>query len=100
MISQNPGCSNLHLRVTMFETEQHAIEEKIRDFFVVNEIPQVPLEWKPIPFSGEWGMTTSFFTTAAAEARSGRKVVVPARAQELAERVKESVESPASKSED
>ena len=80
----------------MFETEQHDIEEKIKDFCSVNEIPTLPLEWKPIPFSGEWGISTSFFATAAAEARSGKKVVVPARAQELAERIKESIQSPAS----
>ncbi len=80
----------------MFETEQHAIEENIQDFCRAREIPLVALEWKPIPFSGEWGISTSFFATAAAEARSGRKVVVPARAQEIAEQVRDAIQAPAS----
>ena len=55
----------------MFQTEQQAIEEKIKTFCDENGILLVALEWKPIPFSGEWGMSTSFFATAAAEARAG-----------------------------
>ncbi len=82
----------------MFETEQQAIEEKIKAFCTANAIPLVVLEWKPIPFSGEWGITTSFFSTAAAEARSGKKVVVPQRAQELAEQVKQAIQSAGSES--
>ncbi len=73
----------------MFQTEQQAIEEKIKTFCAANGIPLAALEWKPIPFSGEWGISTSFFATAAVEARTGKKVVVPQRAQEIAEQVKE-----------
>jgi len=72
----------------MFETEQQAIEEKIKAFCASQDIPLAGLKWTPIPFSGEWGISTSFFQTAADEARSGRKVVVPQRAQEIAEQVK------------
>jgi arginyl-tRNA synthetase len=75
----------------MFQTEQQASEEKIKAFCAANDIPLAALEWKPIPFSGEWGISTSFFATAAAEARSGKKVVVPLRAQEIAEQVKAQV---------
>ena len=75
----------------MFETEQQAIEAHIQAFCAANAIPLAPLEWKPIPFSGEWGISTSFFATAAAEARGGKKVVVPARAQEIAEQVRNAV---------
>jgi arginyl-tRNA synthetase len=71
----------------MFQIEQRASEEKIKSFCETNGIPLVPLDWKPIPFSGEWGISTSFFATAAAEARSGKKVVVPQRAQAIAEQV-------------
>lgn len=72
----------------MFQTEQQAVEEKIKTFCAAHEIPLAVLEWKPIPFSGEWGISTSFFATAAVEARTGKKVVVPQRAQEIAELVK------------
>ncbi len=72
----------------MFETEQQAIETNIRSFCLLNEIPLASLEWKPLPFSGEWGISTSFFATAAAEARLGKKVVVATRAQEIASLMK------------
>ncbi len=72
----------------MFQTERQIIETKIKTFCAANGIPLAALEWKPIPFSGEWGFSTSFFGTAAAEARLGKKVVVAQRAQEIAEQVK------------
>ncbi len=75
----------------MFQTEQQTIEARIKIFCEANGIPLTALEWKPIPFSGEWGLSTSFFATAAAEARLGKKVVVAQRAQEIAEQVKGAV---------
>jgi arginyl-tRNA synthetase len=72
----------------MFDTEQKAIEARIKAFCKANEIPLAILEWKPLPFSGEWGMSTSFFATAAAEARLGKRIVVAQRAQEIAGQVK------------
>jgi arginyl-tRNA synthetase len=72
----------------MFDREQQAIEAKIRAFCAENDIPLAELKWAPIPFSGEWGISTSFFQTAADEARRGKKVVVPQRAQEIAEQAK------------
>ncbi len=72
----------------MFEKEQQAIEAKVRAYCGQNDIPLAELKWQPIPFSGEWGISTSFFATAALEARSGKRVAVPQRAQEIAERVK------------
>jgi arginyl-tRNA synthetase len=77
----------------MFQTEQKAIEDRIKTFCGAHGIPLAALEWKPIPFSGEWGISTSFFATAAVEARTGKKVVVPQRAQEIAEQVKGSLGS-------
>src|SRR5450759_3373062 len=71
----------------MFETEQNAIETRIQAFCRENDIPLAALEWKPLPFSGEWGMSTSFFSTAAAESRLGKKIVVATRAQEIASQV-------------
>ena len=72
----------------MYQTEQQTIETKIKTFCEASGIPLSTLEWKPIPFSGEWGISTSFFTTAAAESRAGKKGVVAQRAQEIAEQVK------------
>jgi arginyl-tRNA synthetase len=73
----------------MFETEQQKIEEKIKAYCAANDVPLATLKWTPIPFSGEWGIATSFFQTAADEARAGKgkKLPVPQRAQEIAEQV-------------
>lgn len=68
----------------MFDTEKQYIDVKIGEFFEDHDLPQIEsLQWAPIPFSGEWGISTSFFQTAAAEARAGKKVNVPVRAQEI-----------------
>ena len=56
----------------MFEAEQKTIEAKIKDFSQRRGIPLADLKWQPIPFNGEWGISTSFFQTAANEARSGK----------------------------
>jgi len=74
----------------MFEKEQLNIEEKIKAYFAANDIPLATRKWTAIPFSGEWGISTSFFQTAADEARAGKgkKIPVPQRAQEIAEQVK------------
>lgn len=54
------------------------------------------VKWQPTPFAGQWGMGTNVcFQAAAAEARSGKKVNVPARAQELAALVTEQIGTPA-----
>lgn len=53
------------------------------------------VEWQPIPFKGQWGYgTTACFQAAASEAKAGKKVNVPARAQEIAEAVLEEVGTP------
>ncbi|RPJ26353.1 MAG: arginine--tRNA ligase [Chloroflexi bacterium] len=74
----------------MFQKEQQLIEDKIRAYGTANDVPLAELKWQPIPFSGEWGVSTSFFQTAANEARAGKgeKIPVPQRAQEIAEHVK------------
>ena len=70
----------------MFEKEQISIAEKINAHLAASDIPQVELKWMPIPFSGEWVISTSFFAVAAAEAKAGKSkgTPVPARAQEIA----------------
>ena len=74
----------------MFKAQQQVITDKIRSFCSEQHLP-IPGEitWKPIPFSGEWGISTSFFQLAAQEARlikeaSGKSTNVAERAQELA----------------
>ncbi len=74
----------------MFAAEQHDIENLIHAYCQKNGLPDPgSLTWNPIPFSGEWGFSTSFFQLAALEARSqpapaeGRSPV-PQRAQEIA----------------
>ncbi|OQY29628.1 MAG: arginine--tRNA ligase [Anaerolineaceae bacterium 4572_5.2] len=69
----------------MFGAEQKETEKLICLYLEENDIP-VPetFSWNPVPFEGEWGISTSFFKTAALEARSGKRVNVPARAQEIA----------------
>src|SRR5690349_9108241 len=83
----------------MFQNEQQLIEEKIKAYCAANDIPLAELKWQAIPFSGEWGISTSFFQTAANEARAGKgnpaknmrdqgKVPVPQRAHEMAAQIK------------
>ncbi len=70
----------------MFEQENEIITQKIMEFCLEQGLPELPLQWKWIPFSAHWGISTSFFQLAAAEAKQkGQKVNVAARAQELAE---------------
>ncbi|NWG07818.1 MAG: arginine--tRNA ligase [Chloroflexi bacterium] len=77
----------------MFKDIQQTIEDKIKAYCAANDIPLAALKWTAIPFSGEWGMSTSFFQTAADEVRAGKgkKLPVPQRAQEIAEQVKAEV---------
>jgi arginyl-tRNA synthetase len=76
----------------MFLAEQKLIEDRIKTFCSAEGIPLAELDWRPIPFSGEWGISTSFFATAAAESRAGKKVIVAQRAQEIAEQVKSQID--------
>ena len=76
----------------MFEAERQFIETQIHEFCQREGIPLAELKWSPIPFSGEWGFSTSFFGTAANEARSAASQPVPERAQQIAGRVKEAID--------
>ena len=79
----------------MFDEEKQTLEKQILDILTNNQIPTPQeLKWSSIPFSGEWGISTSFFQTAADEARSGKNVKVPLRAQEIAEIVKQALGTP------
>jgi len=75
----------------MFDIERITIEEAIQSYCAEKQLPRPDLfQWTPIPFSGEWGISTSFFQLAAVEARSGKApagVPVPQRAQQIASEI-------------
>jgi arginyl-tRNA synthetase len=74
----------------MFDRERLVVEKKIIAYLENIGLPdQENIKWTRIPFSGEWGMSTSFFQIAADEVRAGKDLIVPKRAQELAESIKE-----------
>lgn len=79
----------------MFDLEQKNVEELIKKFSRQYELPDVSIQWNWIPFSGHWGISTSLFSLAAAEARQKQlKQNVPARANELAIQLAEFIGSP------
>jgi arginyl-tRNA synthetase len=72
----------------MFGLEQKIVEEQIKEFVRQNDLPDILIQWNWIPFSGHWGISTSLFSLAAAEARQNQiKVNVPLRANDLAEQL-------------
>ncbi len=79
----------------MFDSERIQLEAVIRAYCNDKNIPEpTNIQWQPIPFAGEWGMSTSFFQLAAAEARLGvavRELSVPQRAAQLAEEVSQKI---------
>src|SRR5436309_737231 len=81
----------------MFERDLAAISEQITAILKQLGLPNAgEVKWQPTPFAGEWGQGTNIaFQAAAAEARSGKKINVPARAQELARLIAEQIDLPA-----
>ncbi|QRN83338.1 arginine--tRNA ligase [Chloroflexota bacterium] len=69
----------------MFDQEKALIAEQIKTYLTQQGIEDPNIEFRQIPFSGEWGLAIPLFPIAAAEARTGKKVNVPQRATELAE---------------
>jgi arginyl-tRNA synthetase len=79
----------------MFEREQQAIESQIRAYLATQDIPDPgEMQWNPIPFEGGWGISTPCFPIAAQEARAGKKINVPQRAQEIASGLAEQLGTP------
>ncbi|MDZ4159072.1 MAG: arginine--tRNA ligase, partial [Anaerolineaceae bacterium] len=79
----------------MFEAEQKTIETQIHRFCLERAVPDAALQWSWIPFSGHWGISTSFFQHAALEARQGKSVAnVGARAQEIAQSIADYLGAP------
>jgi arginyl-tRNA synthetase len=80
----------------MFEKEKAIIDVKIREYLKTEDIDEAALEFRQIPFSGEWGLAVPLFPIAADEARSGKEINVPKRAQMLAEGIKDYIGAPPS----
>ena len=79
----------------VFEKEQQLIEDQIRKICEAHNYPVKSLTWSWIPFSGNWGISTSFFQVAADDARSrGQKINVGLHAQEIAQMTADSLELP------
>jgi len=71
----------------MFENVKEEISQKIDQFCLENNLPTGKVEFRTIPFSGEWGMAAPMFPLAAAD--PNKTGPVPQHAQLLAERLKE-----------
>ncbi len=69
----------------MFQTEQSAVETRILAYFHELGLPVTSIQWNWIPFSGHWGISTSFFQAAAMEVRSGKGGNVGQHATKMAE---------------
>lgn len=80
----------------MFSHELDQLEQQIRRALLDSgSLPPERFEWAPIPFAGQWGMgTPACFQAAAAEARAGRGVAVPVRAEALARQVALALQPP------
>jgi len=80
----------------MFEAEQQVIEQQIKAYCARNSLPELPVQWSFIPFSGHWGISTSFFQLAAQVARlQSRQGNVGLRAHEIAQQVADYLGKPA-----
>ena len=80
----------------MFESDLKVVADSVRQLLAGQAIEFAEeIKWQPTPFAGQWGMgTNACFLAAAAEARSGKKVNVPARAAELARAVAQGLGTP------
>ena len=79
----------------MFEKEQKEINRQITAYLEKNDLPVKELQWTWVPFSGNWGIATSFFQLASEDAKAkGVKMNVPAHAQEIAQGLAETLVLP------
>ncbi len=79
----------------MFETEQKIIEDQVKAYLTENGLPETEIQWAWIPFSGNWGMATSFFQLAAQDAKAkGVKMNVGQHAQEIAQGIADRLQLP------
>ena len=72
----------------MFEEEQKKVENQILSYCLEKQYPVPEFRWTWIPFSRQWGMSTSFFQLAA-NSFGGEKGNVAERAQKIASELAE-----------
>lgn len=78
--------------MSMFNQYISELEIKVKDILRQLKIPDLELTWKSIPFSGQWGLSTSFFHIAAQEARvANRDINVQQRANEIAKEIENTI---------
>jgi arginyl-tRNA synthetase len=77
----------------MFEKEQKTINEKIAEIRQKYHWPDTQLKWTNIPFSGQWGISTSFFELAKLVVGDQSSGKVGGVAQEIAEKIKDDLGS-------
>jgi arginyl-tRNA synthetase len=68
----------------MFDTEKVVIEREVIEILSKNGINSIPLTWVWIPFSGQWGLATSFFKIASENLQYKHEIPVAKRAEEIA----------------
>ena len=79
----------------MFESEQKQVEDQVKAYLKENALPEMNIQWAWIPFSGNWGIATSFFQLAAQDAKAkGVKMNVAAHAQEIAQGIADILQLP------
>jgi arginyl-tRNA synthetase len=78
----------------MFNKEKTLVEVKILEVLKNNGINTSPLIWSWIPFSGHWGLATSFFKTASVNSQYKPEIPVQKRAEEIANLVSNELELP------
>ena len=69
----------------MYDEERRIIEAQIQAELRARGLPELPLTWSWIPFSGKWGISTSVFAVAAAEIKARGGGNPRQRAEEMAQ---------------
>lgn len=69
----------------MFDAFKQELRNKIDQFCLSNGLPTGKIDFRDVPFSGEWGMAAPLFPLAAAD--PNKNVPVPVHAQNLAEKL-------------
>ncbi len=73
----------------MFEIEQKEINQKIKDICIQMGFGSYEPRWVWIPFSGQWGIATTFFELAAQKSRNDPSIKVNVYSAQIAQQVKE-----------
>ncbi len=72
--------------MSLFAREQDTLNEQLNAFCEQKGLPRIQFAWNPIPFAGQWGISTSFFQLASQAARLQEgKPNIPALASQLAD---------------